>query len=241
MRECYRIIKTIVLVHNEVAGIVYYYAMGDLSFSEEDFHELCDALGKKDKHLRQIISDHGYPPLWSRPEGFATLVHIILEQQVSLASARAAYDKLREMIGVVTPKKVLALTDEELKACYFSRQKIVYVRDLAESILDGRVKLKRFHQLPNEEIRRELIAVKGIGHWTADVYLMMVMHRSDLFPMGDIALVNSAKVVKDLPKETTKEEIEKLSLKWRPNRTVAAFLLWHAYIIRKNMKVAPYV
>ena len=215
--------------------------MADLSFSEENFHQLCDAVGKKDKDLRRIITDHGYPPLWSRPEGFSTLVHIILEQQVSLASARAAYDKLRDKLGKVTPPKVLALTDEELKACYFSRQKIGYVKHLAAAIINGTVKVKDFHQLPNEEIKRELIAVKGIGHWTADVYLMMVMHRCDLFPTGDIALINSVKSIKGLPKETTKEEIEKLSLKWKPYRTVVAFLLWHAYIIRRNMKIAPYV
>ena len=87
--------------------------MPDFSFSEDDFHELCDILSRKDKHLRAIIRDHGYPPLWSRSEGFSTLVHIILEQQVSLASARAAYDKLKEKIGTVTPKKVLTQTDEE--------------------------------------------------------------------------------------------------------------------------------
>jgi DNA-3-methyladenine glycosylase II len=215
--------------------------MTDQSFSEKNFHQLCDTLAVKDKHLKRIILDHGYPPMWSRPEGFSTLVHIILEQQVSLASARAAYDKLREKIGRVTPKKLLALTDEDLKACYFSRQKIVYVRDLAESLLDGRVKLKKFHDLSNEEIRRELISVKGIGKWTADVYLMMVLHRCDLFPLGDIALINSAKVVKDLPKEATREDVEKVAHNWKPYRTVAAFLLWHAYIIRRNMKVAPYI
>jgi DNA-3-methyladenine glycosylase II len=215
--------------------------MTDQSFSLKNFHQLCDVLAEKDKQLRKIILDHGYPPMWSRPEGFATLVHIILEQQVSLASARAAYDKLRVKIGAVTPKKVLALTDEEMKECYFSRQKIVYVRDLAESLLDGRVKLKKFHDLSNEEIHRELISVKGIGKWTADVYLMMVLHRCDLFPLGDIALINSAKVVKDLPKEATKEDVEKIARKWQPYRTVAAFLLWHAYIIRKNMKVPLYI
>lgn len=215
--------------------------MTDQSFSKENFHQLCDVLAAKDKHLRRIILDHGYPPMWSRPEGFATLVHIILEQQVSLASARAAYDKLREKIGTVSPKKVLALTDEELKGCYFSRQKIVYVRDLAESILDGRVKLKKFQNLSNEEIHKELVSVKGIGKWTADVYLMMVMHRCDLFPLGDVALINSAKVVKELPQESTREDVGQVARKWNPYRTVAAFLLWHAYIIRRNMKVAPYI
>ena len=214
--------------------------MSDASFSHSDFHQLCDAVGRRDKDLRLIIREHGYPPLWSRPEGFATLVHIILEQQVSLASARAAYDRLKDKIGVVTPAKVLTLTDEELRACYFSRQKALYVRHLASAIISGEVKLNKFKELSNEEIRKELTAVKGIGHWTTDVYLMMVLHRCDLFPLGDIALINSAKVVKGLPKEATKEDIEQLSLKWKPYRTIAAFLLWHAYIIRRDMKLMPY-
>ncbi len=214
--------------------------MKDASFSEVDFHSICDKLGRKDPHLRGIIRSHGYPPLWSRSEGFATLVHIILEQQVSLASARAALDKLVEKTGAITPKKILALTDEELKACYFSRQKMIYVRDLATHVLDGRLQLDSFHRLSNEEIHRELTAVKGIGQWTADVYLMMVLHRCDLFPLGDIALINSVKAIKSLPATTSREEIELMANNWRPYRTVAAFLLWHAYIIRKGMKVAPY-
>ena len=214
--------------------------MNERSFSEGNFHALCDVLGAQDKQLRQIIDDHGYPPLWTRKEGFSTLVHIILEQQVSLASARAAYDKLREKIGTVTPNKVLAMTDQELKGCYFSRQKITYVRDLAEKVLAGSLKLRQFHALSNEEIRNELIQVKGIGQWTVDVYLMMVMHRCDLFPLGDIALINSAKYVKEMARETTKEDVGRLAERWQPYRTVAVFLLWHAYIIRRKMKLAPY-
>ena len=214
--------------------------MKDASFSESDFHTICDKLARQDKDLSQIIRTHGYPPLWSRAGGFATLVHIILEQQVSLASARAALDKLIEKTGQVTPEKLLALTDEELKACYFSRQKIAYTRDLAQHVLDGRLQLDAFHTLSNEEIHRELTAVKGIGQWTADVYLMMVLHRCDLFPLGDVALINSVKAVKNLPATTSREEIALMANNWRPYRTVAAFLLWHAYIIRRGMKVAPY-
>lgn len=215
--------------------------MKDASFSEADFHEICDRLGQTDHDLHGIIRRHGYPPLWSRREGFATLVHIILEQQVSLASARAALDKLVEKIGAITPEKILALTDEELKACYFSRQKMIYVRDLAAHVLDGRLQLDSFHRLSNEEIHRHLTAVKGIGRWTADVYLMMVLHRCDLFPLGDIALVNSMRAIKQLPATTSREELMLMANNWQPYRTVAAFLLWHAYIIQRGMTVAAYL
>lgn len=205
-------------------------------FSEADFASLCKRLATKDTHIKSIINQHGYPPVWSRKPNFETLVHIILEQQVSLASAKAALNKLKEKIGTVTVKKLLLLSDEELRACYFSRQKIVYARCLAQAIETGQLSIKKLQQLPDEEVRAALTQIKGIGNWTVDVFLMMVLHRTDLFPTGDIALINSVKHVKQLPSHTTKEEILELAEAWRPNRTVAAFVFWHAYIKRKNIK-----
>jgi len=205
-------------------------------FRETDFADLCKRLAKKDPHIKSIIDQHGYPPVWSRKPSFETLVHIILEQQVSLASAKAALNKLKEKIGIVTTKKLLLLSDEELKACYFSRQKIVYARCLAQAIETGQLSIKKLEQLPDEEVRSTLTQIKGIGNWTVDVFLMMALHRTDLFPTGDIALINSVKHVKQLPSHTTKEEILELAEAWRPNRTVAAFVFWHAYIKRKNIK-----
>ena len=126
------------------------------TFSEENFHELCDSLAKKDKHLKRILHQHGYPPMWRRKPNFETLIHIILEQQVSLASAKAALNKLKEKIGGITPKKLLALTDTEMKACYFSRQKIIYARHLASSIVNGELSIKKLNGLLDDEIRNEL-------------------------------------------------------------------------------------
>ena len=207
-----------------------------VSFDEKNFHRLCDQLAKRDLSIKQIVDQYGYPPLWSRKSSFETLIHIILEQQVSLASAKAALVKLKQKIGTVTPKKLLLLSDAELKACYFSRQKTVYARCLAEAILNKQVSIKDLQELDNESIRTRLTAIKGIGHWTTDVFLMMVLHRTDLFPTGDIALMNSVKHIKQLPTHTSKEIIIEIAEAWRPYRTVAAFLFWHAYIQRKNIK-----
>lgn len=207
-----------------------------LSFNETDFTLICRKLCKIDVDLKNIIDTYGYPPLWKRRQGFETLIHIILEQQVSLASAKAALNKLKEKIGAVTPRKVLSLSDTELKACYFSRQKIIYARHLATAIITKELSLNKFSFSSDESVRGELKKIKGIGDWTVDVYLMMVLQRTDLFPLGDIALINSIKEVKRLPKHTGKEEIISIAESWRPYRTVAAFILWHSYLCRRNRR-----
>ena len=205
-------------------------------FDETSFKQHCDILAKKDRHLKKIIVTYNYPPLWKRKPGFETLIHIILEQQVSLASAKAALNKLKEKIGVVSPQKILSLTDAELKACYFSRQKIIYARHLAQAISSKQLNLHKLSVSSDDIVRTELKKIKGIGDWTVDVYLMMVLQRTDLFPLGDIALINRIKEVKNLPKHTTKEEILLIADKWKPNRTIAAFMLWHSYLCKRNRK-----
>src|SRR5688572_30951694 len=208
-----------------------------ITFNEDNFQQLCDNLFRKDKDLRRIGKEHGYPPMWTRPATFQTLILFILEQQVSLASAYAAFKKLREKIGYVMPEKILALSDEELRSCYFSRQKIVYARELAKAIRSKQLKLKKFSTAHEDEIRIELKKIKGIGDWTVDVYLMHALQRSDLFPLGDIALVNSLKEVKNLHPQTTKEEMYAIAEPWRPYRTIAAMILWHAYIQKRGIRL----
>lgn len=199
---------------------------------------LCDHLSKKDKHLSGIIKAHGYPPMWTRPGTFQTLILTILEQQVSLASAYAAFKKLRAKVGFVTPAKILALSDEELRACYFSRQKIVYARELARAIQGKQLSLKKLAIAPDDEVRIELKKIKGIGDWTVDVYLMHALQRTDLFPLGDIALVNSLKEIKQLKPGISKEAMLKIAEPWRPYRTIASMLLWHAYIQKRGIKIS---
>lgn len=206
-------------------------------FHADNFHQLCKDLAKRDPHLKNIIKEHGLPPMWTRPATFSTLILVILEQQVSLASAYAAFRKLKEKIRHVTPERLLALSDEELRACYFSRQKIGYARGLANAIQSKELRLKKFHKHSDEEVRVELKKLKGIGDWTVDVYLMHALQRTDLFPLGDIALVNSLKEVKQLPAGITKEEMLAIAEPWRPYRTIAAMILWHAYIQKRGIKL----
>ena len=132
------------------------------SFDKNNFLSLCDSLAERDKDLKNIIIQFGYPPLWSRTPSFATLIHIILEQQVSLASAKAAFLKLESAIGHITPEKILQLSDEEMKACYFSRQKTKYAKHLAEVILNGELNIDALQTLPDNAVRTELKKVKGI-------------------------------------------------------------------------------
>ena len=199
-------------------------------FTSHTFHPICDELGNRDTNLAGIIKNYGYPPMWNRPNTFASLVHIILEQQVSLASALSALNKLQERVQEITPANVLLLTDEEMKGCYLSRQKIAYVRYLAQALLSGQINLQQLESLPDDEVRAQLIALKGIGNWTIDVYLMFVLQRADIFPVGDLAAVNAFKRVKGLPPATPREELVQQARQWQPYRTIATMLLWHYYL-----------
>jgi len=200
------------------------------TFSTDTFRSRCDDLAATDADLATIIRAHGYPPMWNRPNTFETLVHIILEQQVSLASALSALNKLRDKLRKITPEKVLSLTDEELKACYFSRQKAGYVRYLAASVSSGQLDLNLLPALSDAEVRTQLITLKGIGNWTIDVYLIFVLQRADIFPLGDLAAVNALKRIKHLPGETHRDALLPLIDRWKPHRTIATMLLWHYYL-----------
>lgn len=206
-------------------------------FDADNFKGLCDQLAKRDADLKRILQEHGHPNMWVRPNSFQTLILTILEQQVSLAAAYAAFNRLKDRIGLVTPEKLAAMSDEALKECYFTRQKIVYARELTEAVRSKRIKLRALHHQPDEVVREQLIQLKGIGNWTIDVYLMHALRRTDLFPLGDIALVNSIKRNKQLPDDVSKEEMLRIAEQWRPNRTIAAMILWHDYMNRRKMKI----
>jgi DNA-3-methyladenine glycosylase II len=197
--------------------------------TERTLLQAARALATNDPALAGSVARFGPPPLWAREPSFATLVHLILEQQVSLASALAAFDRLRTATGDVTPAAFLTLDDPALREIGFSRQKAGYARDLAIALTDG-FDLAALERLADEEVRRSLIDLRGIGPWTADVYLTMCLLRPDVWPHGDQALATGAMELLGLPTRLTFDELEALSERWRPYRSVAARIVWHHYL-----------
>jgi len=187
-------------------------------------------LSRRDPDLRQVVRRFGAPPMWAREAGFSTLLHIILEQQVSLASAKAAHSKLLELVSPLTPQAFLRLDDPTLKAVGFSRQKTAYGRNLARSIAEGDLDLDALAAMDDAAVRSELVKIKGIGRWTTDIYLLMVLRRPDIWPTGDLALATAAQKLKRLKTRPTTADLEAMSARWRPWRAVAARILWHYYL-----------
>ena len=192
-------------------------------------------LTAQDADLAAVVHRWGPPPLWAREPGFPTLVHIILEQQVSLASARAAFDRLLALTTPLTPTRFLELDDATLRAVGFSRQKTGYSRHLAQAIVTGAFDIDGLAALPDDAARTALVARKGIGPWTADIYLLMCLGRPDVWPVGDLALQVAMQSIKGLAQRPTVVEMEKIGEAWRPWRAVAARLLWHHYLRERGL------
>ncbi|MEY2629947.1 MAG: DNA-3-methyladenine glycosylase [Bacteroidota bacterium] len=190
-------------------------------------------LVERDAVFKELYVQYGNPLVPTRPEGFQTLVKLILEQQVSLESARACYVKIEMALGEVYPQLVLSASDEILRACGVSRQKSSYLKALAEAILNKSLVLETLSEKHPDEVRNELIQIKGIGHWTIDVYLMFCLQSPDIFPIGDIALVNT---LKELYGCNDKAEMLVLAENWKPYRSMATYFLWHHYLQKRNRK-----
>jgi DNA-3-methyladenine glycosylase II len=188
---------------------------------------------KRDENLAKVVDLYGPPPLWAREPGFPTLVKIILEQQVSLASAQACFDKLCRRVGELTPRKLLASTDAELKSDGFSRQKTAYSRHLAHAVVNSHIDLIKIGSLSDDEAKAELMRLKGVGDWTSDIYLLMALGRPDVMPKGDIALHSAWHSLSGEPRPN-KDQFLKIAEAWRPFRSVAARLLWHFYLSEKR-------
>ncbi len=189
-----------------------------------------DHLARLDPVLAASVERHGRPPLWAREPGFPTLVHIVLEQQVSLASARAAFDRLRAAADPLTPTAFLALDDRELLEIGFSRQKARYGRELARAVADGRLDLDALPLMDDDTVDASLTAVPGIGPWTATIYRLMVLGRPDAWPVHDIALAQALADLRGLARRPDAHEMAALADQWRPWRAVAARILWHHYL-----------
>jgi len=202
------------------------------TLNDKTFSLAFKELSNQDPDLAHLLDTLGTPPQWFREPGFATLLYIILEQQVSLQSAKAVYTRLNDLIAPLTPENFLTLDDATLKDIGFSRQKSAYGRNLAHTIVDGTLDLERLSALDDEAVSAALTAIKGIGPWTANIYLLMALRRPDIWPVGDLALAISVQEVKKLEKRPTHPALTKMAEAWQPWRSVAAHLFWHYYLNR---------
>jgi len=190
-----------------------------------------DELFRKDDIFLKIYALYGSPPNWNRLQGFSTLAKIILEQQVSLQSASAHFNKLDSYLPAFTPVEILKLSDEEMRMCQISKQKSKYLRELSLAVLDGKIDLTGLPELPVADVREQLKSIKGIGDWTTDIYLMFCLQSKDVFPIGDVAVINT---IKELTHVASKQEIIGYSEKWKPYRSLATFFLWHYYLCKRK-------
>ncbi|MDP5335752.1 MAG: DNA-3-methyladenine glycosylase 2 family protein [Paracoccaceae bacterium] len=188
-----------------------------------------DWLCRTDPHMARAYAATGPLSLRRRPDGFAQLFSAIVSQQVSVASARAIWGRL-EVAGLTTPEAVAAQTDEALRAHGLSRQKAVYARALAEAAID----YDALRHAPTDEVIKTLVAVKGIGVWTAEIYAMFSLGRADVFAPGDLALQEGARMLYDLPDRPREAALRQMAARWSPWRSVAARMLWAYYHVQKQ-------
>ncbi|HXC69137.1 MAG TPA: hypothetical protein VN644_04145 [Pyrinomonadaceae bacterium] len=191
-------------------------------------------LAARDETLAAILATYGDPPLWRRATGFTTLVHIILEQQVSLKSARSMLTRLQTAIEPFTPWRFIELGDDYFRGLGVTRQKSSYLLHLSECIVNGELSFTKLARMSDDDARMILTRIKGIGLWSADVYLLMAMRRADIWPSGDLALAVAMKDLRGLPHRPKPEELERLAENWRPHRAVAARMLWQYYLGKRD-------
>lgn len=188
------------------------------------------ALSRRDRDLEALFRQNGLPPMWARRPGFATLMHIVLEQQVSIVAARSLYRRVRDRIGGMTPEIIVRTGAAKLHRLGLTRQKASYCHGLAQAVLDGSLRLTDIARAPDADGRAGLLALRGIGPWSADIYYLMALRRPDVWPVGDLALAVALHEVMGLPARPDALRQHEISARWAPWRSVAARLLWHYYL-----------
>jgi DNA-3-methyladenine glycosylase II len=205
------------------------------SLTTKTLAQAAQDLAARDEMLARILATHGAPPMWRRATGFTTLVHIILEQQVSLKSAKSMLRRLQSAIDPFTPENFISLGESYLRGLGVTRQKSTYLLHLSNSILSGDLSLARLSRMTDDDVRLRLTRIKGIGSWSADVYLLMAMRRADIWPAGDLALAVAVKELWGLEFRPTPDELERIAERWRPYRAVAARMLWQHYLGKRSV------
>ncbi|HYU99022.1 MAG TPA: hypothetical protein VE977_09360 [Pyrinomonadaceae bacterium] len=204
--------------------------------TESSLGRAAKTLARRDNDLASILESLGPPPLWARPPGFSTLVKIILEQQVSLASAASMFARLKKNTTPFRPARMIELGEAHLKSLGLTRQKTAYCLDLADALNNKRLRLVQLSQMSDAEVKDALMGIKGLGSWSADVYLLMVLRRPDIFPATDLALVTAVTELKQLPARPNTNELLKMAEAWRPYRSVAARMLWQYYLAKRSKR-----
>lgn len=192
------------------------------------------ALARRDRDFAALAAKNGLPPMWARRPGFPTLVHIVLEQQVSIAAARTLFRRVSEQLGGMTPERVAERGVDGLARLGLTRQKSSYCHALAHAVIDGSLSLPRIARAADGDGRAALLALRGIGPWSADIYYLMALRRPDVWPVGDLALAVALQEVKRLRKRPGAERQLEMSEAWAPWRSVAARLLWHYYLTTRR-------
>ena len=198
--------------------------------TEETFKLGLQELAIRDEDFAGILKKWGNPPRWEENPGFSGLVRTILGQQVSVGSASATMKRLCEAVVPLTPENLLKLDDTQLKACGISRQKIVYIRELAIAIFRNELDLQELAFADDITIRNQLKSIKGIGDWTVEIYLLMCLQRPDAFPKSDLGIILAYQKLKKLETRPTPDHLEIIAENWRPWRAIAARILWHFYL-----------
>jgi len=191
-----------------------------------------------DPIFRAILDRAGPPRFRRRRNGFPTLLHIILEQQVSIDAAAAMHRRLSSLCQPLAPEPFLALDDETLKRCGFSRQKTGYARALAQAIIGGSLDFAALEAAEDAAALATLVALKGIGRWSAEIYLIFALGRNDVWPAGDLGLQLGVAEHLGLDARPNEAALREIGERWRPWRTVAACLFWQSYLHARN-RTAP--
>ena len=205
------------------------------------WNEAIDLLETNDPIFGAIESRFGRPPFFLRKQGYTSLIHIILEQQVSLQSAQKIFDRMQLVLGTVEPQSVAAAVSTQWKTIGVTRQKKAYIQGIACAVLEGDFDFDSLDQLPPKESYRKLVALKGIGPWTAAVYQIFCIGLSDVWPSGDLALKKALVENHLAPLSVDENEMERISQQWTPYRAIAARMLWHDYLSRRGKDVYPNV